>query len=479
MPLVRQLLTLKKRECYSFLRRLIFKGSRDMLFGALLFWLASGGIVAPPLAEPRTSYEDRIKGALLASAFADACGRLTIACDDRLEIERLYGTEDLNTFKHLRKEDWVFINPQKKVALLGENTFVGKQIFERLINGRENSFNKTEVAHDVAETTAANFGAYKNDPFFEMRRYTTPVINKGEELARLRSERKNSPWWLKSELSSQEFNELLIPESDSSALLRVLPTALVFADQNILAKDYAVYFSSITNRHPSAQAAAAALTVGILYALQGLTVDEIVFHMVQAAESYEPQERIYKPAARRLRSRENCTADKIRNNEMLTSDMILYAFFEAKGSSNDDTILGISSKKNIHNRSYRNALLGDQADEAVAAAVYLFVRYIDDYKSAVKAAAHASGNSALIGSLAGALIGAKKGYTALSKGGLSNEVVLLENFEELDSLAQKAAAILDSGRPYIPRETPNWSRTILILGALGLLGLLGYTAATA
>ena len=88
-------------------------------------------------------------------------------------------------------------------------------------------------------------------------------------------------------------------------------------------------------------------------------------------------------------------------------------------------MLGDTGKKADNNRSPRGYLLGYVADEAVAAAVYIFVRHPNDLRAALGEAALCPGQADLIASLTGALVGAHMGYNSFERA-LSPETSLLE-----------------------------------------------------
>ena len=194
--------------------------------------------------------------------------------------------------------------------------------------------------------------------------------------------------------------------------MRAWPFGVVFADNLKMAKECAESVTMITHRHPSALAAASAVAAGIAYALQGSPVEDILNNMERAAEAYDSRERLYKPGVKKIRTRKglyfiSCKA--ISQGRMFTSDMIRYAAMKAKEGHTPVEVLGDTNKRQDNHRSYRGYLLGIEADEAVAAAVYILARHPNDLKAALAEAVNMPGNSALVASLVGALVGARTG----------------------------------------------------------------------
>lgn len=123
----------------------------------------------------------------------------------------------------------------------------------------------------------------------------------------------------------------------------------------------------------------------------------------------------------------------IANDQLLTSDMIWYAYQMALQGYTPNLILGVTNHKQRNYRSSQGYLLGWAADEAVAAAVYVFTRHTNNCHEALKEAVNTPGDSDSIAALAGALVGAYNGLDAFNK---QYDYSLLENKDELLSLAR-------------------------------------------
>ena len=296
---------------------------------------------------------------------------------------------------------------------------------------RQSQKDKEVMAERFADGLVKVFGDSHrtSDPHFDARYYAMSDLEKGERLIE-RKNKKGNLWWAPAE-------ESIATEADSGALSRAWPVGVVYADHISSAHYYADYLTTITHRHPTARAAASALVTGIAHAMHGATVDEMVDQMIVAAERFDKMERLEKNKARRVKNFASIDPEIIAKESMLTSDLIRFAAYAAKEGKSPAEILGTNSKKQDSGRSYRGHLLGNQADEAVAAAVYLIVRNPENLKAIVAEGSFAGGNSALITSLAGAFFGARHGLSGINKQGFSADVDALENKAVLLELAAK------------------------------------------
>jgi ADP-ribosylglycohydrolase len=155
------------------------------------------------------------------------------------------------------------------------------------------------------------------------------------------------------------------------SVMRSYPFGLFFTDDLAKAEDWAVNHSKLTHRDPIALAACAAMAIGMARAARGQEPEMIASEMVLAAKRYS------EPTAR----------------------MIARAIDDARnGVSPDDTL---------------DRLRGWAAHEAVAAAVYVFVRHPDDPAAAILEGANTPGDSDSIATLAGALTGGRRGIAGL------------------------------------------------------------------
>ena len=177
--------------------------------------------------------------------------------------------------------------------------------------------------------------------------------------------------------------------------MRAWPFGLLFAHDPDLAIEWAVEQSRLTHRAPIAFAACAAFAHGIALAASGTaptTVAEVITHTA-ARWSTE------------------------------TAEMMHRAADDAARSVPPAITLG--------------RLRGWAAHEAIAAALYVFLRHPDDPRSAILEGANTPGDSDSIASMAGALVGARCGLSALPQDWVRD----VERSDELIALSNVIVAI--------------------------------------
>lgn len=178
------------------------------------------------------------------------------------------------------------------------------------------------------------------------------------------------------------------------SVMRAWPFGLMFQDDVEKAEQWAVEHSRLTHNDPIALAACAALAVGTALLVRGEATDVVVPAMVKAAGRW-------------------CAT---------TAHMIEHAADEARS--------GVLPKITF------DRLRGWAAHEAIAAAVYVFMRHQDDPHAAILEGANTPGDSDSIASIAGALVGARCGLSAFP----ADWVRDVERSSELLALAQRIAA---------------------------------------
>ncbi len=173
------------------------------------------------------------------------------------------------------------------------------------------------------------------------------------------------------------------------SVMRSYPFGLVFAHDLRKAEDWAVAHSLMTHRHAMATSACAAMAIGMARTLRGETTRLVASEMVAAACRHSAK----------------------------TAGMMARAIDEALGGIEPEVTL--------------QRLLGWRGDQAIAAAVYVFLRHPDDPQGAVLEGANTPGDSDSIATLAGALVGARCGIGAFP----DPWVEKLERVEDLRELA--------------------------------------------
>lgn len=226
---------------------------------------------------------------------------------------------------------------------------------------------------------------------------------------------------------------------EGEVLLATWPLALVSPDAIPLLSRLTDYQVRLLNDHPIARGAAAAFAVGLAHALHNVHQFAIARAMTRTAATFITLEQPYRPQAKRLLGKTPPTIDQFKNNLLLTTDVIRYGGGQGGGKGLNhpapEKILGTVNDAQTNLRSPQGFLLGFAADEAVGAALYIFLRHHDDLVAGITEGAQSPGNNVVIATLAGALIGA---YSGLPEG---MDLSKLKNRDELCSLAHAIAQV--------------------------------------
>jgi ADP-ribosylglycohydrolase len=175
------------------------------------------------------------------------------------------------------------------------------------------------------------------------------------------------------------------------SVMRAYPFGLVFANDLAKAEAWAVEHSKLTHRDPIALAASAAMAVGMARIRQRQSPDEITQAMIAAASRYS----------------------------VPTAFMMQLAADEARDGTPPTVTL--------------QRLQAWAAHEAIAAAVYIFLRHPDDPVAAILEGANTPGDSDSIATLAGAMVGCRCGLAALPREWVHD----VERSQELQALARQ------------------------------------------
>ncbi len=194
--------------------------------------------------------------------------------------------------------------------------------------------------------------------------------------------------------SGRHWSEAGAPNAGGcGSVMRAYPFGLLFHADLDKVEEWAVAHSKLTHRDPIALAACGAMAIGVARLLRGDSMSVVVNEMVAAARRYSPK----------------------------TADMMTPAIDEAQTGVGPEVTLA--------------RLEGWAAHEAIAAAVYIFVRHRDDPKAAILEGANTPGDSDSLATLAGALVGVRCGLSALPKAWVEQ----VERSEEFLDLARLVA----------------------------------------
>ncbi|KKQ33460.1 MAG: hypothetical protein US49_C0001G0140 [candidate division TM6 bacterium GW2011_GWF2_37_49] len=257
------------------------------------------------------------------------------------------------------------------------------------------------------------------DPLFSERIHggTAPQVTK---LVRaLRSQ--NKPWTDNIKIEPQNtWNEF-----GCGSVMRVFPVGFFYSSDLEAALYVADAQSQITHRDLVARASCAAFTAGFVLLCNNPQADpnKVADAMINAAALYDMDE-IKTAKLVKFEFNEANIAQQITDiknhikavqpnfpgGKMLTSDMLRYAKLAAIAGINAETVLGKSSDgRTGSGRTTDGTLLGWKADEAVSAALYIFMLHpgtdFDNFTAAMQKSLNTVGDSDSIATLVGALLG--------------------------------------------------------------------------
>ncbi len=361
--------------------------------------------------------KDRIAGVFLGAAIGDALGRLTEFIPSVAEIHKKFGPDGITGFDKRMEVYHPLVG--STVVPYTDDTVMAIEVAKVVLEGRQQSSSVHLMMDKLARSYARILGKnrFAVDPLFSLRAHGAQNLKaalKLEQYIQYGIADKNPLYWYQYDtVLDMKFNKVIAQEGGCGSVMRAWPIGVIFADNLALVKEIADKQSILTHRHPMARAASVALAVGVSQALLQKSPDEVAQAMIQAAQEYDESELHYKTRARKLPEESCFEPSMISNDRLVTSDMLRYAYTMAKEGNMPESILGMVNDKQANFRSRSGALLGWSADEAVAAALYIFIRHSDDLKAALLEGANTPGDSDSIASLAGALVGARTGIQIL------------------------------------------------------------------
>ena len=396
-------------------------------------------ILATPHLCTAIPVESQFIGATLGAAIGDALGRITEFQDTHKQIYYNFGPSGLCSFKQFSSRDWI-----DNKALYTDDTVMAKILLEDALQAKKQKSSPDMLINAYARHCIELFGPdkYLIDPYYTYRAHGPTNINSCNKLDALI---RNNPTATIGKIlptlvpDCTTFNAQAQKEGGCGSVMRAWPLGLVFYDDIPLVSQLAEKQSLITHRHPMARAACVAMAVGTACALQGMSAEQIIAQMINAAAAFNAEEKLYKPNAIALGPNSPdsiLVATLIAEDRLLTSDMIKYAYQMAVQGKAPEEILGTDNLKKSNYRSPNGFLLGWAADEAVAAAVYVFTRHSQNLHAAICEGVNTPGDSDSIATLAAALTGAYSGINSLDKSDF--DYSKLENKNELIGLAKQA-----------------------------------------
>lgn len=440
----------------------------------------------------KTEYEGKLErkalATILGAVVGDALGRVTEFKKDKTALESVFPSLSNITLQysakyHPLKHDFA----QPGVIIYTDDTVMSKIVLETALEGRDNNWPNEQIVGTMASRfipwvmephNAKHYGIKHLDPLHSARAHGGANQT---AMLRIYQNWQKSPtgeWW-------DQFSavEEVHAEGGCGSVMRAWPLGVVFYNDVARAQQLAMMQSRITHRLPMAQAACGSLAVGIAYALQNKPLyapkdkpleKGIVTSMIESAGACYEKALTYYEAQGKEEAQEAFSKNQpvmgsmadssvrqnvrtlISANQLGIVDMLRYAEAAALGGDRPSVVLGVKNKHPLEIRSPSGALLGWAADEALAAALYIFIRYTDknqikirksefqkqgrtwDEKSivwyAIQEGVATVGDSDSIASLAGALMGAYHS-TQIPK---SEEDVLVSKLESFRDFVKDA-----------------------------------------
>ena len=372
---------------------------------------------------------DKIQGIVFGAVVGDALGRVTEFIETTDAIALKYGAKGISSFKDFTPGDWI-MHPYSQnrdcIAAYTDDTLMSLIVLEEALR-----YTDAQALTDaIALRFRGLFGknAFIIDPLYHVRAHG--IQNR---VACTRPEAKSNIE--ESPAYDKERDQAVSQEGGCGSVMRAWPLGIIFYTDLEKVALFADFQSRITHRNPMARAASAALAVGIASLLQGNDPDTTVDHMIKAAQKFDEAEMLYKPTAHK-----ELDAASIKEDRLLTSDMIAYAAQQARAGIEPRDILGTHNTK-LQNRSSEGFLLGWAADEAVAAAVYVFLRHFNDMGAALQESVNTPGDSDSIATLAAALVGAHGGWKTFKATGF--DYSSLENKAGIEKLLEEVILHVD------------------------------------
>lgn len=341
----------------------------------LIFCLATLSIPTTTI-----TLQQKIENSLVAAAFGDALGRVTEFIGSTREIFAQYprGVKSFDDFTH---DDWHYLPKtysSHKIAPYTDDTAMAILVMESLIESSKNNEDlehaMSRIAHAFVDDMAKDLGwaASFRAPGATCMKYAHILADKVAT-----HQDTIASWW---DISPADGKS-----GGCGSVMRAYPFGLVFSHNPKKAKIWAARHSCITHGDLSAQAACAAIAVGVAHALNNKEPQYIIHEMIEAAREYDE----------------------------ITANAMMYAHalgLQTKRSltPHQDVFIQLQTNKEfrqIHD-TFFNRYLGWSARDAIMCITYLFTLVPCDPMTAIYLGVHTPGDSDSTGSLIGALTGA-------------------------------------------------------------------------
>lgn len=374
------------------------------------------------IAKPKLTINEKIQNSLIAAAYGDALGRVTEFIPSTEKILKRY-PNGIKNFDDFKNNDWNLPAKYKnnKIAPYTDDTAMTILVLKELT-----SYESREFSTDFMKNILINIG----------NRF---IIDSKKEFGWKAGFRAPGNCCMKYvSLLDKKYKSIFYPQSAGEALsiplgvignaynispanghtggcgsvMRAYPFGFMpYPDPSHIIKISAEH-SKLTHGDYSAQAACAAIAIGVYYALKNKSVEFIVEQMTSAANEYD-----------------TATANKIKKayNYALEIKPLI--------GNNFDIVDALKNNIQFRNKHdyFFNKFQGWSAQDAIAGVAYTFTLFPKDVENAIYTGVHTQGDSDSIASIAGALVG------AYSDNFDSNDSKFkrLEGYKKLCQLAKK------------------------------------------
>lgn len=332
-----------------------------------------------------------VYGCLLGAALGDALGAPVEFIKTKEAICKAYPPQGIQGISNLKKTDFKASPDGKQYIPYTDDTAMTILVTKSLIKSRTKNGDIQSCMNDMA----LSFIKDMNQPEGWAKPERAPGICclkstqkiEAKLLAFKDSQDLETQWWIGGDSKG----------GGCGSVMRAHPFGLFFYNNPEKAAEWAAIHSTITHGAPIATAACAAMATGIAYACQGLEPIAIAQKMVVAAQQYDSG----------------------------TAKMIEKAISYAKDTTKSCDEVFVEFQ-------------GWAAHEAVAAAIYIFLKHPTELKKAILLGVNTPGDSDSIASMGGALVGAYVGMDSECE----SWVNLLEQSEALKSMANDTVRVI-------------------------------------
>lgn len=328
---------------------------------------------------------NKMRGCLLGAALGDALGAPVEFIDSIAQIKRDYFPNGIEGISSLKPQDFKRDENGNCVLAYTDDTAMTLVTIQTLLT------HKNKSCDSICAQMAKNFARDMMHPFGWARAARAPgrACLKNVTIVKdrvLQNKDRGNGWW-KAGASK---------DGGCGSVMHAHPFGLLFHDDPEKAAEFASQHSLITHGAPLAQASCAAMAIGVAYAYQDKDPEFIVQKMKEAAAAYDQE-----------------TADKI------------------------EKAIEYAHNKKVSSETVFKEFLGWAAHDAIAATVYVFLTFPDDFQKAILFGVNTPGDSDSIASMAGALVGARVGVKQIPQ----DWIEILEGKDKLKMYADLVASV--------------------------------------